>query len=175
MSMPKGLHLLGTQQAYKVGVSHRNISIDNIVIATDNDTQETLGVLIDWDISLHLEQANTYARYMEGAVSPCKIRIQTVFLRTLLQDTWAFTSTKLLRPPLSGTPAIHSLADDMESFFWVLVYHVLRYTEHDDGPESLCRLLRRLFYDFSPRKGGAIIGGREKYSILLSCALGEVI
>ena len=44
--------LSAAQQAYKVGILHRDLSAGNIMIVKDKETKEWRGLLIDWDMCL---------------------------------------------------------------------------------------------------------------------------
>ncbi|KIY49517.1 hypothetical protein FISHEDRAFT_72837 [Fistulina hepatica ATCC 64428] len=79
-------------------VLHRDISDTNIQIGPDGR-----GYLVDWDLAL---------------------------LRQVLMDcegsagTWYFMAASLLKRPIDAT---HGIQEDMESFFWVTVYLLLKF------------------------------------------------
>ncbi|KAI0267779.1 hypothetical protein BC834DRAFT_822120, partial [Gloeopeniophorella convolvens] len=90
--------------AYKEAkILHRDVSVGNILI-TDSGGK---GILIDWDLSKKLS-INAQGR------PRCMART----------GTWQFISMGLLMYPTSKP---HELQDDLESFFWVLSYQVIRY------------------------------------------------
>ncbi|KAI0273497.1 hypothetical protein BC834DRAFT_799544, partial [Gloeopeniophorella convolvens] len=88
--------------AYKrIHILHRDISVGNILI-TDDDK----GILIDWDLSKKLSPSTEgKARHVSR------------------KGTWQFMSVGLLQYPTSKS---HEFLDDLESFFWVLLYQIVR-------------------------------------------------
>lgn len=90
-----------------------------------------------------------------------------------MQGTWAFISARLLQRPKASTPVIHSLSDDMESVFWVLVYQILRYTQHDIEGFELYQRLTGLFDDAVKSKN-TVVGGNTKLNTLQTCARDQV-
>ncbi|KAI0273372.1 kinase-like domain-containing protein, partial [Gloeopeniophorella convolvens] len=90
-------------EAYgKTGILHHDVSACNILIGDDGK-----GILIDWDLSKKLS--------MEGEGRP---------RRATRTGTWQFISMGLLMNPTSRP---HELQDDLESFFWVLLYQIVQY------------------------------------------------
>ncbi|KAI9507090.1 hypothetical protein F5148DRAFT_981891, partial [Russula earlei] len=81
----------------KAKILHQDVSTGNILIAPDQS-----GLLIDWDLSKEVDQIE--------------------LLR--VQGTWQFISTGLLLHPATQS---HGLPDDLESFYWVLLYMVMKY------------------------------------------------
>jgi hypothetical protein len=76
-----------------------------------------------------------------------------------MQGTWQFISTARLLDP-SAEP--HRLSDDLESFFWVLLYEVFRCCK--DGSLSD---MQNVFDQFTNMDGKGIIkGGKGKLSCL---------
>ncbi|KAL4259383.1 Protein kinase domain-containing protein [Pleurotus pulmonarius] len=95
----------GHKQAFeKCEILHRDISGGNILILPKGG-----GLLNDWDMAVKVEEAKLGPRAHE---------------RT---GTWAFMSIKLL----SGKQCLHTVSDDMESFFWVVLYYSLLYLPHN--------------------------------------------
>ena len=54
--------LSAVQQAYSVGILHRDLSAGNIMIVKDKKTKEWRGLLIDWDMCILLENGGTPRR-----------------------------------------------------------------------------------------------------------------
>ncbi|KAH9486067.1 hypothetical protein JR316_0000131 [Psilocybe cubensis] len=143
------------QAAFKAGVLHRDLSAGNIMIVQNPNTKEWRGILIDWDMCLLLDERHKHKQMCTGRTG-----------------TWAFISARLLQAHPSE-PVMHSLGDDMESIFWVLVYQVLRYTRHEDGPHALYKKMDELFND-SVIDRGVVVGGDRKVAAIIFCSLGRV-
>ncbi|CAL1708621.1 unnamed protein product [Somion occarium] len=98
--------------SYKKGkIFHRDISTGNIMIDKDGR-----GVLNDWDHAMKLLIGGSHS-YRTG--------------------TWQFISIRLLSDPYKR----HEVHDDLESCFWVLLYHALHYFEHNQPK------VRPIFFD----------------------------
>ncbi|KAF8800006.1 hypothetical protein BYT27DRAFT_6847543 [Phlegmacium glaucopus] len=85
-----------TQQVYKAGILHYDLSAGNIMIVQDKETKKRRGISIDWDMCPL--GRSTRANPHTG--------------RTV---TWAFVSARIL---LSSGIVTRSLGDDIESAFW---------------------------------------------------------
>ena len=67
----------------------------------------------------------------------------------------------------------HQLSDDLESFFWVLMYEVVRY--RNDQLRYLPKAIREVFDQQSePDEAGLIWGGDEKWMSLANHTLGQI-
>ncbi|KAF9494291.1 hypothetical protein BDN71DRAFT_1496586 [Pleurotus eryngii] len=120
----------GHKQAFEVcKILHRDVSGGNILILPEGG-----GLLNDWDMAVKVEEAKLGPRAHE---------------RT---GTWAFMSIDLL----SGKKCLHKVSDDMESFFWVILYYSLLYLPHNKAGE-LTEIIPAVFeqYTYSTQaKGG---------------------
>ncbi|KAJ8701034.1 hypothetical protein PTI98_004000 [Pleurotus ostreatus] len=95
----------GHKQAFDVcGILHRDVSGGNILILPKGG-----GLLNDWDMAVKVEEVERGPRAHE---------------RT---GTWAFMSIDLL----DGARRAHKVSDDLESFFWVVLYYSLLYLPHN--------------------------------------------
>ncbi|KAI0273344.1 hypothetical protein BC834DRAFT_1037998 [Gloeopeniophorella convolvens] len=113
--------IIAHDEAYqRTRILHRDISAGNILI-----TRSGRGILIDWDLS---KKVTTDDKGKPRRVS-----------RT---GTWQFISVGLLLDPLHKS---HELSDDLESFFWVLLYQILRFRMSDDLKEFYRRRIRQVF------------------------------
>lgn len=99
---------------------HRDVSGGNILLAKDG------GILNDWDMAVNVEEVERGPRAHERTVGPTFPPSSTPLL-TMLQGTWAFMSIDLL----DGARRAHKVSDDMESFFWVVLYYSLLYLPHN--------------------------------------------
>ncbi|KAF8811752.1 hypothetical protein BYT27DRAFT_7240181 [Phlegmacium glaucopus] len=138
----------GAQQAYKAGILHRDLSAGNILIVKDKRTQELRGILIDWDMCL---------RWRKHGGEPCSGRT----------GTWAFTPLQILRN--KGPTITHTLWDDIESAFWVLIYEALLYLKHDKHPRLLYDKMQDIFSHNTCLLDGTVVGGDGKMTVLLGC------
>ncbi|KAJ8523315.1 hypothetical protein ONZ45_g145 [Pleurotus djamor] len=132
----------GHKQAYtKCGLLHRDISGGNILILPSGK-----GLLIDWDFAVLIDE----------------IKLPKNRERT---GTWPFMSIDLL----SGLSKLHTVRDDIESFFWVVLFyglHFIRSTESKD-PHQLKEKIKLIFYTCN-RYGEELPSGGTYKSLLFS-------
>ncbi|KAL6308606.1 hypothetical protein BKA93DRAFT_521124 [Sparassis latifolia] len=123
------------QAMKKVRITHRDISAGNILMnektATINGRQVPIrvGILSDWELSKQVEDEDdeTEATDKETGGNSQKARQPD---RT---GTWQFMSAILLDRP---TRAVE-VADELEAFFNVLLYYLIRYTNSNiDDPAT---------------------------------------
>ncbi|KAI0273338.1 hypothetical protein BC834DRAFT_203931 [Gloeopeniophorella convolvens] len=144
--------IVAHDEAYrKTSILHRDISAGNILI-----TRSGRGILIDWDLS---KKVTTDEEGKPRRVS-----------RT---GTWQFISTGLLMDPLHKS---HELLDDLESFFWVLLYQIVRFRASEDMRVNLLDSVKEVFdqykvkHDYTTRKN-IVTGGVGKLSCLAGLQL----
>ncbi|KAG9223604.1 hypothetical protein CCMSSC00406_0009235 [Pleurotus cornucopiae] len=137
----------GHKQAFDVcGILHRDVSGGNILILPKGG-----GLLNDWDMAVKVEEVERGPRAHE---------------RT---GTWAFMSIDLLE----GERRAHKVSDDLESFFWVVLYYSLLYLPHNKASQ-LGQIISAIFEQYTyyeEAKGGqgktvavregSYIGGRN--------------
>ncbi|KAH8100064.1 hypothetical protein BXZ70DRAFT_1065138 [Cristinia sonorae] len=123
-------------------VLHRDVSDGNIVIYVDYEHphKRPRGLLIDWDLCKFEEELS---------------RDSTQKSRS---GTWRFLSAALLRFPLKP----NEVADDIESFYHLLMLYALRFHHHDVPIQELKGILE-FTYDFSEYHVGYWIGSTSKY------------
>ncbi|KAF8875393.1 hypothetical protein BD779DRAFT_1651255 [Infundibulicybe gibba] len=133
------------RQAFeRCGILHRDISGGNIMMTGDGR-----GILNDWDLARHI------------SADGCRQHDRT--------GTWQFMSIKLLMDPASR----HELQDDLESFFWAVVYHGFRYLKLAT-PASGTYLQERMssiFDSYRHLSDDSIGGGEGKIAFLSSSLL----
>ncbi|KAF8497626.1 hypothetical protein BU17DRAFT_103228 [Hysterangium stoloniferum] len=131
----------------KAEILHRDISSGNILI-----TQTGSRLLIDWDLCKKLQ----HIRQGQGHIE-----------RT---GTWQFMAARLLVIPINGElPVIPDRADDLESFFYVIVWIAPRCTEHSFVQGALINMLHAAFDDhYLDPKGAAKGGDRKKAEVQTS-------
>ncbi|KAH9953895.1 hypothetical protein BC827DRAFT_1379725 [Russula dissimulans] len=126
----------------KAQILHRDVSAGNILIADDGS-----GMLIDWDLSKKVikdvdREARSHSR----------------------TGTWQFISISRLRDP-STRP--HEVSDDLESFFWVLLYEVTKCRNVRGA--NLSGELQSVFDQHSEvKRDGTVTGGAGKRICLKS-------
>ena len=83
------------------------------------------GVLNDWDHALWIDAEPT-----ERVVSSCfMVSCLQYFNAHLLQGTWQFISIQLLQ----NIAKPHEIFDDLESFFWVILFLAVHRFEYEGG------------------------------------------
>ncbi|KAI0091424.1 hypothetical protein BDY19DRAFT_1046438 [Irpex rosettiformis] len=154
------------ENAWDVGILHRDISANNIMRVIDQDVEDdnlvpVKGILNDWDLARHKDDLGNDATQVGRS------------------GTWTFMSATSLQYPLKP----NDLADDLESFIHVVTYlsfrfHYHNYTKLPFGkPLSLPELMRRNgtngrlaehlhnhYYQKWECKGGVYSGGEHKKS-----------
>ncbi|KAF4563161.1 hypothetical protein EYR40_007126 [Pleurotus pulmonarius] len=130
------------KQAYeKCGILHRDVSGGNILILDNNE-----GLLNDWDLARKEAEDDGGPRDSE---------------RT---GTWQFMSFGLLRDPHKR----HTARDDLESFFWVILYYGLHYMSHSLA-KAIQGVLVDIFDKFSfTHPDGIARGGIAKVALVTS-------
>ncbi|PIL28128.1 hypothetical protein GSI_09779 [Ganoderma sinense ZZ0214-1] len=124
--------ILGHRNAMrKGGILHRDISVGNILIVDDPDQQEQFcGFIHDFDYSSMSRDVP------QGDISSLSA---TALSELLMADdvdgrlkertgTFLFMSDELL---VSHGPIVHDVRHDIHSFYWVLLWVVLRHTRHN--------------------------------------------
>ncbi|KAG7087808.1 hypothetical protein E1B28_013749 [Marasmius oreades] len=125
------------QTAYeKLHILHRDISAANILIFNGH------GLLIDWEFS---------KAYEPGIPREPRQNERT--------GTWQFISARMLQ--LGGQPVQHTLFDDLESFFHVLCWVAIQYSQHARSDTKVAGFLRDV-YDYAVYKNGDDCGGGNK-------------
>lgn len=103
---------MGHQEAWeKAGVLHHDVSIGNILI----DVISGYGFMNDWDLAKYREDLEKGAKASEPAG---------------VSGTWPFKSALALQFPRK--PA--ELADDIESFIYIILYFAMRFHAHSLSP-----------------------------------------
>ncbi|KAH9017101.1 hypothetical protein EDB83DRAFT_191348 [Lactarius deliciosus] len=128
----------------RVGILHRDVSAGNILI-----TEERSGILIDWDLSKKVVKDGSGTQRQHSRTG-----------------TWQFISIARLRDP-STRP--HEVSDDLESFFWVLLYLVAKCRS---GKIDLSQEMQNVFDQSDDMEDdGTIRGGRGKLHCLRQAEL----
>ncbi|KAI9437383.1 hypothetical protein F5148DRAFT_1294246 [Russula earlei] len=121
----------------KAKILHWDVSTGNILIAPDRS-----GLLIDWDMSKRVDVTQQRQHSRTG--------------------TWQFISTGLLLHPHARS---HQISDDIESFYWVLIYIVMK-CRHS-AIEGQSQDMQRVFDGYRDvDEDGVIRGSDGKLSFL---------
>ncbi|CAA7265452.1 unnamed protein product [Cyclocybe aegerita] len=133
---------------YLCGFLHRDISDNNIMI-----TNGGRGILGDWDMAKRVG--------IPGQKPPDPIPGARHTYRT---GTWYFMSGLLLMNPYK----LHTLQDDLESFFHVILYYSLQYLPHNKQLDEVQYVITDIFKQCRYQTfTGLYIGGTGKQSMLL--------
>ncbi|PPQ89807.1 hypothetical protein CVT25_007412 [Psilocybe cyanescens] len=132
---------LAHKDAYeKCGILHRDISAGNVLLKVGGG-----GILNDWDLARYVERDD-------------KDRHHPAFR----SGTWQFMSIGLLANPAK----VHHVQDDMESFFWLVLYHMLRYMKHDKITELEIIMEAVFDHSYKGKAGGLETGGDGKSALI---------
>ncbi|KAG5640180.1 hypothetical protein DXG03_000699, partial [Asterophora parasitica] len=137
---------IALRQAYeKCGYIHRDVSGKNILI-----DEHGRGVLNDWDLAKKESELKSRRRHEKTG-------------------TWEFMSCLLLLSLSTRLDKVHTIQDDMESLFYVIFYHCLRYFPHNKALGTI-RIINNVFQDRSEDADGSVVGGNNKRSMILNQA-----
>ncbi|KAF9491976.1 hypothetical protein BDN71DRAFT_1452175 [Pleurotus eryngii] len=129
------------QQAYKLGILHRDISAGNILMTLQPKNRR--GFLIDWDHCIFLNEA-------------LKERTGTRVQRT---GTWQFMSAYLTQNPENAS---HTVVDDRESALHVLTYMALKHLRHNIQNQLRLKGLLAVFDLYVSEDGEPDVGTEYK-------------
>ncbi|KAI0090913.1 hypothetical protein BDY19DRAFT_663790 [Irpex rosettiformis] len=103
---------IASEKSSEIGLLHRDISIGNVMANFTDDGRTFIeGILNDWDHFGYVSSNNQV-----GSIH-----------RNLKQGTWPFMSIEILKNP----NALHSIMDEMQSIFWVLLYGTYRFFDNN--------------------------------------------
>ena len=118
---------------------HRDISAGNILICPRVEADEDgvlrvkwRGMLADWELSKRIadKESEEKARQIVRTVCSSSLSLhRDQILTSCSQGTWQFASAYILDNPEKPV----RIADELESFFHVTLYHALRYLRHNCG------------------------------------------
>ncbi|KZT71152.1 hypothetical protein DAEQUDRAFT_755950 [Daedalea quercina L-15889] len=119
----------GHRLAFRAGVLHRDVSKGNILILLGDTLFK--GFICDFDYSSFVDSSSF------GGIRPDGYTDQDAVEHDLKERTGTFRyfAVELLK---RRDKIIHGVHHDLESFYWVIVWIVLRHTDHDhgDGPDA---------------------------------------
>ncbi|KAI0750043.1 hypothetical protein C8Q80DRAFT_1269824 [Daedaleopsis nitida] len=136
----------------RAGVLHRDVSVGNILIVDNPDDQAAFsGFLHDFDYSSMSRDVPDADCDSLGAAALAEKLVADADAGVLKErtGTFYFMATNLL---LDGT-SLHCIGHDLEAFFWVLVWVLVRHVEHSGGT-ALCAKI------FSNESNGSALGNK---------------
>ena len=116
----------------KLGILHRDISNGNILMypkVRNINRKRALvwrGILADWEVAKDLRappKRHQPQRTVRLHSHPTSVSLNVVHILYILQGTWQSMSVALL----TDNTKIVEVCDDLESFFYVVLYHAVRY------------------------------------------------
>ncbi|KAJ3504752.1 hypothetical protein NLJ89_g7776 [Agrocybe chaxingu] len=110
----------------KCGFLHRDISENNIMIDSDGR-----GILNDWDMAKRVGRP--------GEAPP--VLSEEAKRHSYRTGTWYYLSSGLLDVPFK----LHTLQDDIESFFHVLFYYCLQFVHHNRSDDEVKYIINDVF------------------------------
>ncbi|KAJ7497662.1 hypothetical protein FB451DRAFT_1550478 [Mycena latifolia] len=124
----------GHRFALEAGVLHRDVSVGNILIGES----DLVGFVHDWDYSEFTPAG--WERFRK-LFPQAKVTDLDKSLKDMT-GTYPFLAIDLLQARRVGSPCIHECKHDLESFYYILIWILLRYADHSspDG-EYACSLL----------------------------------
>ncbi|EKM52418.1 uncharacterized protein PHACADRAFT_198473 [Phanerochaete carnosa HHB-10118-sp] len=161
-----GMALLAHKEAWeKAEILHRDVSVGNIMIGIERGT----AFLNDWDLCKYKEDLTKPASDLAG-----------------ISGTWPFKSAMALGYPLKPP----EVADDLESFIYVILFMAFRFHLHDLSPQdvrvtdslqaqreanakndNLATTIHHFFYYEEKCQGGYYRGGQMKKFAIVSGTL----
>ncbi|GBE83603.1 predicted protein [Sparassis crispa] len=123
----------GHRQAYSTGMLHRDVSEGNVYMIDDMPYKGFIG---DFDYSSFLPGVR------DGHDDPTRPDADPNDSLKERTGTYAFMAVELL----NKRRVIHDAHHDLESFYWLLIWLVLRHTSHDD-PKGAKRCSLLFFHD----------------------------
>ncbi|KAJ7134289.1 hypothetical protein C8R44DRAFT_421416 [Mycena epipterygia] len=137
--------VLHHQIAYDAGVLHRDVSEGNVMF--DETATIPKGFLVDWDYAefTHAGLDNFNKWFPERGATKKLYKDIDKSLKEMT-GTYPFMAIEIM--PAENT-IIHGPHHDLESFFWLLVWMILRHTDHDHLDEA--RACAKLFDSRDPR------------------------
>ncbi|KAF9048894.1 hypothetical protein BJ165DRAFT_1067039 [Panaeolus papilionaceus] len=134
----------------KKGVLHRDISKNNILLGNSDAAKGFRGVLIDLDLAIYTK------------------RDKSLFEKDSRTGTHAFQSFIILstQPHQARYAAPHDYLDDLESFFWVLIWLTMGYDVVDRQDYFSLTPTKQDVEDLKPFEARPSIAADRKHKIL---------
>ena len=111
------------------------------------------GRLNDWDLCRDVNVDKS----LEGPRTVGGLNYNSTSIHVCLQGTWQFMSTRLLTDPGSK----HTITDDLESHWFVLMWTALHWVKHNQSNDPIIDM-EYIFDQQRPLPGGITQGGAGK-------------
>ncbi|KAJ7105423.1 hypothetical protein C8R43DRAFT_1243997 [Mycena crocata] len=118
----------GHRVAYEAGVLHRDVSVGNILL----DEHDLLGFLHDFDYSEFTPEG--WKRFRRLFPDTPNIDIDKNLKD--MTGTYPFLAIDLLRGRERNVAVYHECKHDLESFYWILMWILLRHADHSDPTQE---------------------------------------
>ncbi|KAJ7134280.1 hypothetical protein C8R44DRAFT_770049 [Mycena epipterygia] len=146
------------QIAYNAGVLHRDISEGNVLF--DETTRIPQGFLLDWDYAEFTpEGMANFNKWFPKRKELAASKKYTEIDKSMKDMTGTFPFMAIEIMPIENT-TIHGPHHDLESFFWLLIWMILRHTNHHHSDKGLAcaklfdasdnRAKKAWLHDFTP-------------------------
>ncbi|KAI0706502.1 hypothetical protein C8Q76DRAFT_696735 [Earliella scabrosa] len=132
--------ICGHQQAWeRAGILHRDVSIGNILIVDKPREGSFMGFIHDFDYSSVEEEDESVPHLVDDMPldDADDEAHETAVVQKERTGTYYFMAMAFLIMATHQEPVFHDVHHDLESFYWVLLWIVLRHTEHSLG-QSRC-------------------------------------
>ncbi|KAJ7282884.1 hypothetical protein C8J57DRAFT_1172994 [Mycena rebaudengoi] len=128
--------IAGHEIALKAGVLHRDISVGNVLICGDTSEEGPHGFVLDWDYSefttAGLETLHTLGKtVVEDLEKHLKDVTGTYPFLSIADLQYVAGLLKAVEQPDIPVPEFrHACKHDLESFYWLLIWVLLRHANH---------------------------------------------
>ncbi|KAJ7267012.1 hypothetical protein B0H12DRAFT_1257756 [Mycena haematopus] len=128
--------IIGHEFAFRAGVMHRDPSAGNVLNAEEDSASPDAGFLLDFD----------YSNFTDEGLERFKTLHPDFNLEVVekgskdITGTYPFMSLAALTHMKNSTPHTHECHHDLESFYYLLVWILLRHADHDKGATECSRI-----------------------------------
>ncbi|KAJ7506393.1 hypothetical protein B0H11DRAFT_1707161 [Mycena galericulata] len=128
--------IIGHEFALRAGVMHRDPSAGNVLNAEEDSASPDAGFLLDFDYSDFTDEGLKRFKSLHPGFT-----LEVVEKGSKdITGTYPFMSLVALRHMKDTTPHTHECHHDLESFYYLLVWILLRHADHDAGATACARL-----------------------------------
>ncbi|KAJ7368230.1 hypothetical protein DFH08DRAFT_19276 [Mycena albidolilacea] len=128
--------IIGHELALRAGVMHRDPSAGNVLNDEEDSASPDTGFLLDFDYSDFTDEGLKRFKTLHPGFT-----LEVVEKGSKdITGTYPFMSLVALRHMKNNTPHTHECHHDLESFYYLLVWILLRHADHDAGAIACSRL-----------------------------------